>query len=65
MPKKETAKSANILKMDVLKSKNQEALEGGGPARIKKQHERGKLTARERVELLFDENSFHEIGKFV
>jgi len=36
------------------------ALEGGGEARIAKQHEKGKLTARERVHLLLDEGSFRE-----
>ena len=34
---------------------------GGGQARIDKQHQQGKLTARERVTLLLDEGSFHEI----
>ena len=41
------------------------SLEGGGPERIKKQHEKGKLTARERLELLLDEGSFQEIDRFV
>ncbi|MEQ9305449.1 MAG: acyl-CoA carboxylase subunit beta, partial [Marinoscillum sp.] len=44
---------------------NQEALLGGGQARIDKQHEKGKLTARERLDLLMDPGSFQEIGKFV
>lgn len=48
-----------------LRRKNQEALLGGGQKRIAKQHEKGKLTARERIELLMDEGSFEEIGKFV
>ncbi|MDR3589860.1 MAG: acyl-CoA carboxylase subunit beta [Negativicutes bacterium] len=38
---------------------------GGGPAEIEKQHTKGKLTARERINLLFDEGSFVEIGLFV
>ncbi|MGB9617056.1 MAG: acyl-CoA carboxylase subunit beta [Desulfomonilaceae bacterium] len=38
----------------------QEAYEGGGPSKIRLQHERGKLTARERLELLLDEGSFEE-----
>src|SRR5258708_815769 len=41
------------------------ALEGGGEARIEKQHEAGKLTARERIELLLDPGSFVESGRFV
>ncbi len=38
---------------------------GGGKERIEKQHAKGKLTARERLELLLDPGSFVEIGKFV
>ena len=38
---------------------------GGGADRIAKQHERGKLTARERVELLLDKDSFRELDAFV
>jgi acetyl-CoA carboxylase carboxyltransferase component len=38
---------------------------GGGQERIARQHERGKLTARERLDLLLDENSFHELDRFV
>ncbi|KAB2952535.1 methylmalonyl-CoA carboxyltransferase [Heliorestis acidaminivorans] len=38
---------------------------GGGPKRIAKQHESGKLTARERIEILLDEGSFVEVGVFV
>ncbi len=40
-------------------------LVGGGEDRVKKQHESGKLTARERIEKLLDEGSFVEIGGFV
>ena len=38
---------------------------GGGPERAAKQHEKGKLTARERIEILLDAGSFVEIGAFV
>ena len=38
---------------------------GGGEERRRKQHEGGKLTARERIELLFDPGSFHEVDKLV
>ena len=38
---------------------------GGGQKRIDKQHEKGKLTARERIELMLDENSFEEYGMYV
>ena len=39
--------------------------QGGGAARIEKQHQQGKLTARERISLLLDEGSFQEIGMFI
>lgn len=55
----------NKEKYDLLEEKNQEALLGGGEERIAAQHAKGKLTARERVELLMDEGTFEEIGKFV
>ncbi|MEL6633382.1 MAG: carboxyl transferase domain-containing protein, partial [Bacteroidota bacterium] len=48
-----------------LDQKNEEALLGGGQSRIDKQHEKGKLTARERIELLLDQDTFEEIGKLV
>jgi propionyl-CoA carboxylase beta subunit len=41
------------------------AEEGGGPERRKRQHDAGKLTARERIEFLMDEDSFEELDKFV
>src|SRR5919106_4671308 len=50
---------------DLLKSleaKKRESRAMGGPEEIAKQHAAGKLTARERVELLFDKGSFVEIG---
>jgi propionyl-CoA carboxylase beta chain len=52
-------------KYKILKSKNAESLLGGGKERIEAQHRKGKLTARERLDLLLDEGSFEEIGKFV
>ena len=52
-------------KIQELEQMNAEALVGGGQARIDKQHEKGKLTARERIDLLVDPGSFQEIGKFV
>jgi acetyl-CoA carboxylase carboxyltransferase component len=38
---------------------------GGGTEKIEKQHTAGKLTARERIRLLFDQGSFHEVGAFI
>ncbi len=52
-------------KIELLEKKNAESLLGGGEARIESQHKKGKLTARERIELLVDPGSFEEIGKFV
>ncbi len=52
-------------KLDRLRALRAEALLGGGPKRIEQQHARGKLTARERLELLLDEDSFHELDAMV
>ncbi|MEO1257917.1 MAG: acyl-CoA carboxylase subunit beta [Bacteroidota bacterium] len=52
-------------KLELLESKIAEAKLGGGQARIEKQHEKGKLTARERIHFLLDEGSFEEIGMLV
>ena len=49
----------------ILRERERLAELGGGEARIQKQHESGKLTARERVELLLDPGSFVELDKFV
>lgn len=49
----------------LLLQKRKEAAIGGGEKRIASQHGKGKLTARERIALLCDENSFEEIGAFV
>ncbi len=48
-----------------LKEMRAKALLGGGEEAIIKQHEKGKLTARERLDLLLDEGSFQEIDQFV
>jgi propionyl-CoA carboxylase beta chain len=52
-------------KFNELAQKNEESLQGGGEQRIEQQHAKGKLTARERINLLLDEGSFEELGKFV
>src|SRR6267142_1355493 len=51
--------------MKRLDELNAKALVGGGEERINKQHEAGKLTARERIDLLLDAGSFVEMDKFV
>ena len=48
-----------------LEQRRAGARAGGGEARIEAQHKRGKLTARERVELLMDRDSFQELDMFV
>jgi len=48
-----------------LEDLSRKAEEGGGPERLRAQHERGKLSARERLELLLDEGSFVELDRFV
>lgn len=52
-------------KLEELSQKIEAAKLGGGEQKIKSQHDKGKLTARERIELLVDEGSFDEIGMFV
>ncbi len=52
-------------KKKLLLEKRQQALLGGGIKRLEKQHEKHKLSARERIELLLDKGSFEEIGMFV
>ncbi|MDT0558652.1 acyl-CoA carboxylase subunit beta [Ichthyenterobacterium sp. W332] len=52
-------------KIDALNDKLQQSYLGGGQARIDKQHEKKKLTARERITYLLDDNSFEEIGALV
>jgi propionyl-CoA carboxylase beta chain len=54
---------SNKEKLELLKRKNEEALLG--EERIASQHKKGKLTARERIQLLLDEGTFQEIDKFV
>jgi propionyl-CoA carboxylase beta chain len=51
--------------LDQLEARRAEARLGGGEKRIAAQHAKGKLTARERIELLLDEGSFEEFDMFV
>ena len=46
-----------------LKRRNEAALAGGGPERLRRQREAGKLSARERLDLLLDEGSFEELDR--
>jgi len=52
-------------RLEELARREQEARAGGGDERIKKQHDAGKLTARERLDLLLDPNTFEELDRFV
>lgn len=51
--------------IEALEAKREEARMGGGAKRIERQHEKGKLTARERIAVLLDEDSFEEYDMFV
>src|SRR5688500_10782458 len=52
-------------KLELLERRRSESEQGGGEARLQAQHEKGKLSARERLELLLDEGSFVELDRFV
>ncbi|MBF8438127.1 methylmalonyl-CoA carboxyltransferase [Halanaerobiaceae bacterium Z-7014] len=52
-------------KFKELKEKREKIKLGGGQKRIDKQHDKGKYTARERIDMLLDDGSFQEIGMFV
>ncbi len=51
--------------LDELAKRREQARQGGGERRVASQHAKGKLTARERIELLLDEGSFEEFDMFV
>jgi len=51
--------------LDDLRERIRRAEEGGGAERLERQHREGKLTARERVEMLLDEGTFEELDKLV
>src|ERR671933_320466 len=51
-------------KLELLERRRAEAELGGGAARLKAQHDKGKLSARERLDVLLDEGSFVELDRF-
>src|SRR5260221_1780218 len=51
-------------KLALLEHRAAEAEQGGGAARLKAQHDKGKLSARERLDLLLDEGTFVELDRF-
>jgi propionyl-CoA carboxylase beta chain len=59
------AQSKNMLRMKELELRNQQAFDGGGIDRIEKQKAGGRLTARERLDVLLDPGSFVEVDRFV
>ena len=52
-------------KLEILKERSLKAEQGGGGERVEKQHAANKMTARERIDFLLDEDSFEEFGKLV
>src|SRR5438309_6650957 len=65
--KKSSPATANSqpVRIAELQRRSEEAEAGGGPERREREHKAGKLTARERINLLLDEGSFEELDKFV
>ncbi len=62
-PEANSPKTHGELADELIKARRQAAL-GGGESRIEAQHEKGKLTARERVDLLLDPSTFQEVDRF-
>jgi propionyl-CoA carboxylase beta chain len=54
-----------MSRLEELRRRHRLAEEGGGPERRRRQHEEGKLSARERIDLLLDEGTFEEVDKLV
>lgn len=63
--KNNTPKSMQEMKRELFNNLNLKAEEGGGEDKVRKQHEQGKYTARERIERLTDPESFVEFDKFM
>ncbi len=59
------ARTPRQEKLEELRRRHQEAEAAGGTERLQRQHEAGKKTARERIDLLLDPGSFEELDKFV
>ena len=54
-----------MTKLQEMLEKKERLKQGGGPQKIQKQHDAGKLTARERIDLLFDPGTFQEYNIFM
>ncbi len=61
-PKQSKLKTSHVQRLQDMRVASKQ---GGGKKRIQRQHDKGKLTARERLDVLLDPNSFHEIDAFV
>ena len=57
--------SAEDARVEELRRRKAQAIAGGGQARVSAQHSKGKLTARERLDLLLDDGSFMEVDPLV
>src|ERR1051325_6124396 len=64
MASKQQPKQAKT-KLEILRERSALAEAGGGSARVQKQHEAGKMTARERIEFPLDEGSFPKFDRLV
>jgi acetyl-CoA carboxylase carboxyltransferase component len=65
MTNPQTEREDSDTALERLETMREEVRLGGGEARIERQHEKGKLTARERIAYLLDPGTFHEIDPFV
>lgn len=65
MSKEQDIESQEQGPLHRLQAMRQEARQGGGERRIERQHEKGKLTARERIDVLLDPGTFYELDAFV
>src|SRR5512137_2278588 len=61
----EKRRMSDNLKVQHLREKRARSRLGGGQARIDAQHKKGRLTARERIDLLLDKGSFREVDAFI
>ena len=57
--------SKNIKRMEDWRKRRDTIMQMGGPAAVAQHHKKGLMTARERVDYLFDSGTFTEIGTFV
>src|SRR5260370_5285669 len=62
---KQNAVTTDNHRVDLLEEMRERSRQGGGPERIERQHKVGKVTARERLDLLLDPGSFRELDAFV